>query len=174
MELDFRQEVENARECRELCRESFKDQVVVPAVHEQLSSQRVLTMDFEEGSMLTDFAAIERAHLNPREVAQLLTRVFNEMVFVRGMVHCDPHAGNVLVRPRPKRGDSNAGFLSRWGRWLRKSAEELVFGTPLSDVQLVVLDHGLYRRINSRYRLEYCKLWKSIILADVQGVENGV
>ena len=42
--------------------------------------------------------------------------MYSEMIFMRGFIHCDPHAGNVLVRP---------------GR----------DGTA----QIVLLDHGLYK-----------------------------
>lgn len=46
-----------------------------------------------------------------------------EMIFIHGDVHCDPHAANMLVRPLPG------------GDW-----------------RLVLLDHGLYRRIDDDFR----------------------
>ena len=30
-----------------------------------------------------------------------LIRAFAEQIFVTGFIHCDPHPGNVLVRPHP-------------------------------------------------------------------------
>jgi aarF domain-containing kinase len=36
--------------------------------------------------------------------------------------------------------------------------------------QIVLLDHGLYRRLDEHFRREYCRLWQSIILADQNGI----
>eukprot|EP00667_Euglena_gracilis_P006301 EG_transcript_6355 len=142
-ELDFLHEADNADRCRELCR-PFAPHVVVPAVHRDLSSPRVLTMDFEEGSSLADVETIRRLGLDPRQVVRQLTEVFAEMVFTHGFVHCDPHPGNVLIRPTP--GQDRVP-------------------------QLVLLDHGLYRAVPQELRLQYCSLWKSIVLADVAGIK---
>ena len=38
--------------------------------------------------------------------------------------------------------------------------------TRSSDVQLVLLDHGLYREISDPVRLAYAQLWESMILRD--------
>jgi len=141
-ELDFRMEADNADVCRGLCR-PFGDRVVVPAVHRAFSSESVLTMDFEPGCALTDAATIRDFGLQPRAVVRLLAEVFGEMVFCRGHVHCDPHPGNVLIRRRPGGGP-----------------------------QLVLLDHGLYRRVPRDLRLQYCELWKSIVLGDERGIQH--
>jgi aarF domain-containing kinase len=68
-----------------------------------------------------------------------------EQVFVTGFVHADPHPGNVLIRPRS--------------------------GTK-RDVEVVLLDHGLYMNVNPRDRAELCLLWKSIILHDEDGMKK--
>ena len=54
----------------------------------------------------------------PEKVAELVSRTFNEMIFIHGDVHCDPHAANLFLRK-----DEATGQL-----------------------QLVLLDHGLYRQ----------------------------
>jgi aarF domain-containing kinase len=38
--------------------------------------------------------------------------------------------------------------------------------------QLVLVDHGLYRRLDDRFRLSYAKLWKSLMLADLDGIKS--
>ena len=111
-------------------------------MHREYSSARVLTMDFEEGSTLADARTIRGLGLEPRGVVRLLSEVFAEMVFCQGFVHCDPHPGNVLIRRRGARG-----------------------------MQLVLLDHGLYRTVPDDLRTDYCKLWKGIVLADVEGIK---
>lgn len=72
----------------------------------QLSSQRVLTMEWVEGCRVDDQQAMQRLSLRPKDVAVLLLDAFAEMTYVHGFVHADPHPGNVLVRPAPQQGKS--------------------------------------------------------------------
>ncbi|PKA47149.1 Putative ABC1 protein [Apostasia shenzhenica] len=78
-----------------------------------------------------------------RKVAKALVEVFAEMIFVHGFVHGDPHPGNILVSVEGKKGFS-----------------------------LVLLDHGIYRELDERFRLDYCLLWKALILLDSRNIFN--
>ena len=51
------------------------------------------------------------------QVTQKLGKLYSEMIFQQGFVHCDPHPGNILVR----RADNGSKSL-----------------------EIVLLDHGLY------------------------------
>ena len=62
-------------------------------------------------------AKLQEYGFKPEKVAELVSRTFNEMVFIHGDVHCDPHAANLFLRKNPVDG----------------------------SMQLVILDHGLYR-----------------------------
>jgi aarF domain-containing kinase len=39
-------------------------------------------------------------------------------------------------------------------------------------MQLVLLDHGLYKELDQTFRLEYAGLWRSLILADEKGIRK--
>ena len=39
-------------------------------------------------------------------------------------------------------------------------------------MQLVLLDHGLYKTLSDAFRLEYAGLWRSLILADERGIRQ--
>jgi aarF domain-containing kinase len=146
-ELDFNHEARNADRARTSL-ERFGDRVVVPRVHSELSTSRILVMDFEPGVQISDKAMIEgHCGLDPREVARLMSEVFCEMVFINGFVHCDPHPGNLLVRSTT----SPSG---------------------LKQPQLVLLDHGLYRDVDESIRLHYCELWKGIVMADEIAIQR--
>jgi hypothetical protein len=41
-----------------------------------------------------------------------------------------------------------------------------------SGPQLILLDHGLYRQLDSKLRLEYCELWRAIVLSDTTGIKR--
>lgn len=139
-ELDFENEGRNAERCaREL--QHFR-YIVVPRVHWDKSSKRVLTADFCEGCKVNDLEAIERQGLAVGDIAEKLTRAFAEQVFYSGFIHSDPHPGNVLVR---KGTDGTA--------------------------ELVLLDHGLYQFLDEKDRSALCQLWRAIILRDEAGMK---
>nr|XP_058899263.1 uncharacterized aarF domain-containing protein kinase 5 isoform X5 [Kogia breviceps] len=134
-ELDFENEGRNAERCaREL--QHFR-YVVVPRVHWDVCSKRVLTAEFCEGCKVNDVEAIKTMGLAVRDIAEKLIKVFAEQIFYTGFIHSDPHPGNVLVR----KGPDGKG-------------------------QLVLLDHGLYQFLDEKDRSALCQLWRAIILRD--------
>ena len=38
--------------------------------------------------------------------------------------------------------------------------------------ELVVLDHGLYRRYDDEFRLTYAELWRALIFSDADGIKE--
>jgi ubiquinone biosynthesis protein len=79
----------------------FKDEgyVVVPAMHRDLSTRRVLTMEFLDGIKVTDVPGLRAAGLDPAEVLQTLMRIYVRMMLAYGFFQADPHPGNLFVRP---------------------------------------------------------------------------
>ncbi|XP_039186097.1 uncharacterized aarF domain-containing protein kinase 5 isoform X2 [Crotalus tigris] len=134
-ELDFEIEGRNGERCaQELKHFHF---VVVPRVHRDKSSKRVLTADFYEACKINDLEGLLRQGLSPKDAAEKLIKVFAEQIFFTGFIHADPHPGNVLVQKGP---DGKA--------------------------QLVLLDHGLYEVLREKERGALCKLWRALILRD--------
>ena len=96
MELDFMQEKRNAERVREMF--AADDHVVVPNCLPELSTSRVLTMDFMEGERLDKPGVMQRLNLRKEDVAKSVLHVFSDMVFLHGFCHLDPHPGNLLLR----------------------------------------------------------------------------
>lgn len=149
-ELDFRIEAENAMMCKQMVDSSkaLRGRVDVPEVDLARTSARVLTMEWIDGVSVSDKAGLKALGCNPKGLARVIATCFSEMIYKFGNVHADPHMANMLVRKRP--GGRRSTRSSSW--------------------QLVLLDHGLYRRLDDEFRLEYAKLWKSLILGDVAGI----
>jgi len=144
-ELDFLHEAQNAERCRANFaskRSKLRGRVHVPEIYLDRSSHRVLTMEFVQGESVLDLAALQRVGINPAELSRTISKAFTEMIFLFGDVHCDPHAANLLVRKKD--------------------------GKP----ELVLLDHGLYRRIDDKFRLEYAKLWQALIYGDAVAIKQ--
>lgn len=70
--------------------------VHVPELRPRLSSSRVLTMEFIDGARVTDGPALAKMGADRSALAALVAETFNEMIFIHGDVHCDPHAANMV------------------------------------------------------------------------------
>ncbi|XP_057200455.1 aarF domain-containing protein kinase 1 [Triplophysa rosa] len=142
LELDFLNEGRNAEKLADMLKQF--DFLKIPKIHWELSTKRILTMDFAEGGQVNDREYMRKHSINVNEISQNLGKMYSEMIFVHGFVHCDPHPGNVLVRKGP---ESN-------------------------KTEIVLLDHGLYQVLKQDFRLNYCKLWQSLIRGDMKGIER--
>jgi predicted unusual protein kinase regulating ubiquinone biosynthesis (AarF/ABC1/UbiB family) len=80
---------------------SHRADVVVPEVVEETTTERLLVMDFVEGVRISDREALVAVSIDPSEVAETLNDVFADGLFRRGILHADPHPGNLLVQPGP-------------------------------------------------------------------------
>src|SRR5882672_2294082 len=96
-QLDFRVEARNNRRFRENFR--AEPMVVFPEVIEALSSERILTMTFIEG---TKILSTRQTRADPKHVARLGLRVLMKMIFEAGFVHADLHPGNIFITPDDK------------------------------------------------------------------------
>lgn len=83
---------------------------------------------FVKAVKLTDKDALERLHLSPRAAMDAANAFVAAQTFKFGFVHCDPHPGNILVRPHPRHP-----------------------GQP----EIVVIDHGLYIPLEEDFRKSY-------------------
>ncbi|PIK61444.1 putative uncharacterized aarF domain-containing protein kinase 1 [Apostichopus japonicus] len=140
-ELDFVLEGQNSEKVYQLLKH-FKF-LKVPKVYWEYSTKRVLCMEYYSGGKVDDRQYMVTNGIDANEVTQSLGKMYSEMIFVHGYVHCDPHPGNVLVR-----------------------------NTGKKDVEIVLLDHGLYQALSDKFRLNYARLWQSILAADIKGIKQ--
>ncbi|KAH6925363.1 hypothetical protein HPB50_004010 [Hyalomma asiaticum] len=139
LELDFVNEAHNTERVRRMF--SHFPWLEVPEIHWDLTTRRVMTMQFCEGGQINDKAYMEKNGISAMEVSSRLGQLYSEMIFVQGYVHCDPHPGNLLVR-QGSRGPT-----------------------------LVLLDHGLYTELTDQFRLQYAHLWLALIRRDMKSLE---
>lgn len=142
LELDFLNEGRNAEKVARMLKHF--DFLKVPQIYWELSTKRVLLMEFLDGGQVNDRDYMERNKIDVNEISRHLGKIYSEMIFVNGFVHCDPHPGNVLVRKGPDTG----------------------------KVEIVLLDHGLYQVLTEEFRLDYCNLWQSLIWTDMEKVKK--
>jgi predicted unusual protein kinase regulating ubiquinone biosynthesis (AarF/ABC1/UbiB family) len=99
-ELDFAAEAASMARLRAAL--SHRSDVVIPTVIEELSSERLIVMEFMEGIKVTDREALIGAGIEPGAVARLINDAYAEQILATGLLHGDPHPGNLLVQPGPR------------------------------------------------------------------------
>jgi len=96
LELDFVHEADSAERMAEHLR--GRSDVLVPAIVRELSTRRVLVMEYAPGVRVTDVAGMRALGVDPADVARRLIDLFCEQILVHGFFHADPHPGNILVQ----------------------------------------------------------------------------
>ncbi|RDB16803.1 ABC1 family protein MCP2 [Hypsizygus marmoreus] len=135
-EMDFVHEAENtARTVEEFA--NIRTSLYIPEVIS--ATKRVLIMEYIQGGRVDDLTYLADADIDRNKVALELSRIFNQMVFINGWFHADPHPGNLLIRPSPPTSKSPYNF------------------------EIVLLDHGLYFDLDPQIRVNYGRLWLSLI-----------
>ncbi len=99
-ELDYIQEGKNA----ETFARNFahNPKIKIPVVYWPFTTSKVLTLEFLEGTKITDFEEIDAQGIDRKEVARTLAEAYAQMFFTDGLFHGDPHPGNIFVRPGPQ------------------------------------------------------------------------
>ena len=110
--------------------------VVLPKVHWALSSRKVLTMDFMDGTSLDDAEAIKRAGIDPKRLTGIIGKAYIKQIFVDGFFHADPHQGNLFVMPDGKVGFIDFGAIG----YLDDATRELV-----TDLYLAIIKGDAHR-----------------------------
>jgi predicted unusual protein kinase regulating ubiquinone biosynthesis (AarF/ABC1/UbiB family) len=98
-ELDFVEEGKSAERIAEI--HAHRTDIRVPKVHWDLTSRRVITLEYIDGIKISDTAALHAAGIDPNAVALIMTEAYCEQILVHGFFHADPHPGNLLVQPGP-------------------------------------------------------------------------
>jgi aarF domain-containing kinase len=196
LETDFENEADNAEEMKRLVagEKRLRGRVYIPEVYRELSSKRVMTAEWIEGVRLWDKEGItnrwqggwhkgspgaggvklpaiskgntkidpnmpDHAPKNPlskpdrstwrgkdgkgglgvslKTVMTTIVDLFSAQIFLWGIVHCDPHPGNIFIRRLPN-------------------------GQP----EVVLIDHGLYIKMDPEFRHQYALFWKSLMAFD--------
>ncbi|KAI1379187.1 ABC1-domain-containing protein [Hypoxylon crocopeplum] len=75
--------------------------------------------------------------LSTKEVMTTMVDLFSAQIFKWGVVHCDPHPGNIFIRRLPS-----------------------------GKAELVLIDHGLYVFMSPKFRHQYALFWKSLLTFD--------
>jgi predicted unusual protein kinase regulating ubiquinone biosynthesis (AarF/ABC1/UbiB family) len=94
-EMDYLNEAENAEKFRNLHLHNSK--IAVPKIYKETTSRRVLTMEWIDGTKLTNLEGVKNLGIDPDKMIEIGVQCSLEQLLEHGFFHADPHPGNLLA-----------------------------------------------------------------------------
>ncbi|MEJ2304638.1 MAG: AarF/UbiB family protein [Anaerolineales bacterium] len=109
--------------------------VHIARMYPELSTSRVLTMEYIQGVKISDIEAIAAAGLERETVASNALRAVIKQLLIDGFFHADPHPGNILVNLQT--GEItflDTGMVGQLDLTQRVNLIQLIFALQQGDV----------------------------------------
>ena len=140
LELDLRLEAGSASEMRENL--ASLEGVRVPEVDWQRSSRRVLTVEWIEGTRLSDPSALDaRGDIDRSKLASLVMQCFMSQALEHGLFHADMHQGNLFVDGEGRLVLIDFGIMGRLDEGARRAFAEIIYGFVSRDYRRAARAH---------------------------------
>ena len=138
-ELDLRREAASASELAEAMQghEGYR----VPAIDWDRTAGRVLTLDWVEGTKISDIAALRSAGHDLPGLANRLVLAFLKQAISAGYFHADMHQGNLFVQADGTIAAIDFGIMGRIDRRARQWLAEILYGLTTGNYARVAEIH---------------------------------
>jgi predicted unusual protein kinase regulating ubiquinone biosynthesis (AarF/ABC1/UbiB family) len=138
-EMDLSREAGIMTEIREnMEREGLDDRIIIPYVYEEYSTERVLTMSYEEGIAVKHDEQLRREGHDPVEIVDAIAEAYLLMAFKHDVFHADPHQGNLAVAPDGRVIIYDYGIAQRPPQELQNKWRRMFMGVGMHDPEMVV------------------------------------
>ena len=108
-ETDYVLEVQRSKEISSAC--SHIEDLVFPSYYENLSSDRIITMDWIEGKHIKEWLETNPTQEQKNKIGQALWDFYHHQVHNLMQVHADPHPGNFIIQGNDKLGIIDFGCV---------------------------------------------------------------
>jgi predicted unusual protein kinase regulating ubiquinone biosynthesis (AarF/ABC1/UbiB family) len=135
-EMDFLHEAENVERFAEIYRDS--NFVIIPKVYREVTTTRVLVMQFFEGFRIDEVHEIVRHNIDTKKMIENLIEFYGGQLLVHGVFHADPHPGNMLVQPDARIVLLDYGMVVEITPEFRHELVRAVAAAVRSDVDTVI------------------------------------
>jgi ubiquinone biosynthesis protein len=137
-EMDY---VREGRAAEEVARNLARDAALwshlrVPKIHWDLTTARVLAMEFIDGVKITDAEVESRQGVSREDLVAWAGRAFLHMMFRDGFFHCDPHPGNLIVDPSGRLAIIDFGMNERLAPEVLAAVRDHLRASVLRDREL--------------------------------------
>src|SRR5215467_8019696 len=142
-EMDFLHEADNLERFADLYHDS--NFVIIPGIYREVTTTRVLVMQFFEGFRVTEVDEILRHNIDTKKMVENLIEFYGNQLLIHGVFHADPHPGNILIRPNSRIVLLDYGMVLEITPELQQDLVRIVVAAVRGDVDEL---------INLAYKLE--------------------
>lgn len=176
-ELDYRQEARNLRTFAELT--AGYDHLLVPAPLEDYTTSRVLTMEFVDGRKVTDIGGVGMLEVDGAPISEELFRAYLRMILEEGLLHADPHPGNMILTADGRLALIDLGMVATVPRRVQDQVVKLLIAVSDGDGEeaarvLAGMGHPLADYDAARFRDDVSHLVSSAVGAGEELDTGGV
>ena len=134
-ELDFTNEAANSERCA--AQFEGNPHIQVGKIYREVSSERVLTMEYLSGLSINDREGLIKAGIEPRLLAQRISVLIFQQIFEHGFFHGDPHPGNLTIMPDGVVALYDFGMMGSFTLGFRASIARMLAGLAGKDLEQV-------------------------------------
>ncbi|CAD5971258.1 putative protein sll0005 [Planktothrix tepida] len=138
-EMDYNHEGRNAERFRQLYG-NIQD-IYVPRIYWEYTGRRVLTMEWINGSKLTNLEEVAAQGIDARYLIEVGVQCSLRQLLEHGFFHADPHPGNLLASPEGKLVYLDFGMMSEVKPYQRYGLLEAVVHLVNRDFEGLAKDY---------------------------------
>ena len=109
-EMDYSYEGRNAELFAELY--GYMEEIYVPRIHWDYTGRRVLTMEWIDGTKLTNTDEVQAQGIDATHLVEVGVECSLRQLLEHGFFHADPHPGNLLAMPDGRLAYLDFGMMS--------------------------------------------------------------
>lgn len=167
-ELDYVQEARNLRTFGELTEDD--EHLFVPQPLDDYTTSRVLTMERVEGRKVTDIGELGMLSVEGKQISEELFRAYLRMILDEGVLHADPHPGNMILTDDGRLALIDLGMVATVPRRVQDSVIKLLLAISDGDGEeaarvLAEMGHPLEDHDAARFRDDVTHLVSGAVAA---------
>jgi ubiquinone biosynthesis protein len=152
MEMDFRLEAAAASEYGENVRDDLDFRV--PTVDWERTAKEVMTLEWIDGTPLSDLEALRKRGLDLPTLGRVLIQSFLRQAVRDGLFHADMHQGNLFVDETGRLAAVDFGIMGRLGPKERRFLADILYGFITRDYLRVAQVHFEAGYVPEHHRVE--------------------
>ncbi|WP_019507953.1 AarF/ABC1/UbiB kinase family protein [Pleurocapsa sp. PCC 7319] len=138
-ETNYNQEGRNADKFKELY--GYIEEIYVPKIYWEYTGKRVLTMEWINGTKLTDIEAVQAQGIDATHLVEVGVECSLRQLLEHGFFHADPHPGNLLAMADGRLAYLDFGMMSRIKPYQRYGLIEAVVHLVNRDFEALSHDY---------------------------------
>jgi predicted unusual protein kinase regulating ubiquinone biosynthesis (AarF/ABC1/UbiB family) len=167
-ELDYRQEASNLVAFGQLTAQDAH--LFVPQPLDDYTTTRVLTMERVEGRKVTDIGGLGMLSVDGATLSEELFRAYLRMILEEGLLHADPHPGNMILTDDGRLALIDLGMVASVPRRVQDQVVRLLLAISDGDGEeaarvLAGMGHPLDDYDPARFRDEVSHLVSATVAA---------